>query len=106
MSFGEAIIAAGARAPASRGGPRRGPLGWAGLACGLVCLGCSASAAGEHHRLYGEMPEAASITAYAAAICGAVLTVANTLFLVWDKVQERRHPRRKRHRPDDAPKAD
>lgn len=85
---------------------RRGSLTWAGIACGLACIGFSAAAsgAGEPPRIYGAIPDPAAITAYAMAICGSVITVANTLFRVWDMVQDRRHPRRKRHHEADEPK--
>jgi hypothetical protein len=101
------------------GAPARPPDGrnrlltWTGLGCGIVCLACSTTAAGEHHRLYGAMPDPAQITAYVAALSGAVLTVANMLFHLWDLVQARRHPRRRRreheheheHGPGDVPGA-
>lgn len=74
-----------------------------GILLGLACL-ASSMATVPPRRLYAAAwPSPEAITAYATAICGAIVTAANTGFFLWHKLREPRRPRRKRRKKADAP---
>lgn len=80
-------------------------LTWVGIFLGLVCFGASVQAAPAiEHRILGlaRMPSDAEITAYTTAICGAVITVVNTLLFVWQKLVAPHRARRRRRAKSDA----
>ena len=78
---------------------------WIGLGLGLVCSTSSAMAGPPaDHRHMAALPSPEQITAYVTAICGAILTAANTGFVIWHKLQKPPKPRRRRRKPKpDAP---
>jgi hypothetical protein len=78
---------------------------WLGLGLGLVCFAASAYGGTAPRRLYaahGTWPSPDQITAYVTAISGAILTIANTGYIVWHKLNpgprkpRKRKPRRER----------
>lgn len=81
---------------APRGARLMEALAWLGLALSLVCFGASAHAGPPRDHHAAAMPTPQEITAYTTAICAAVLTAMNTLFIIWHKLQRPRKPRRKK----------
>lgn len=76
---------------------------WLGLAMGATCFASSAMA-GPPPQGYAALPSPQEITAYVTAICGAILTAANTAFVIWHKLHQPPKRRRRKPRPD-APTA-
>lgn len=76
-----------------------------GVVLGLICFTASVQGAPvvEYRILAAAgMPPPDEITAYVTAVCGAIVTVVNTLLLVWQKLNERPKRRKRKARPEHA----
>ena len=82
-------------------------LAWLGIVLGLVSFGSAVVAApvplaGQPVFAMAALPTPSDITAYTAAVCGAVITALNTALLVWHKLSEPKRRRKRKTKADET----